>query len=318
MHTRKEFLLKLKIVLFVMIGLLASLTTFAQPDIRSVELLRQNPAYERFFNGGPAPDHIQKARAEQRAKEMSPKGAFDRQAVGDTPIINNQGVVNAFSSVFENRIASGEFVCIYGANFANSGASAPGGNLPTALNGVEVRINNILAALSYVGPGQINAQMPYGLPQFGNSSIVVTVAGKSSSPFTMTNSVVAPVLYKLQNGAVYTQNQSGFPVGTPGNSPLVISGQSVGTTHYASGLGLTNPFVDVGKVTFGAPQCAASMVVVYSSTPVSVGYCGLSPGSVGLGQVNLIWPGATPAGTHTVQLRLGGVDIPAFTVTTSR
>lgn len=314
---RKEFLLKLKIVLFIMM-LVSSLATFAQPDIRSVELLRQNPSYEAFFNASPPPAHIQTSRAAGRAKEMSPKGAFDRQAVGDTPIINNQGIVNVFSTVWQNRLVAGEFVSIYGANFANISASAPPGNLPTNLNNVQVRVNGILAPLSYVGPGQINAQMPYTVSQFGNSNIVVTVGQKSSNSFTITNSVVAPVLYKL-GGVVYTQDQFNQPVGMPGFPALITGSQPVATVHYVSGLGLTSPFVDAGQVTPAASTCNATMVVQSTTaTGLYVSYCGLSPGSIGLGQINLIWPANTPTGNHSVQLRQGGVDIPTFYVNVVR
>lgn len=296
---------------FMFVALLSALSLFGQMEEDEKKSREVNPAYQSIMGWSAAPAHIQIQAGEANLK------VGRRTAVGQTPIIYNGGIVNTFYPTFVNAVAPGEFVSIYGANFANFGQSAPAGNLPTFLNGVQVLVNNVAASLSYVGPNQINAQLPYSTLSFGNNTVVVSVNGLRSANFMIGGSIVLPALYKL-GSSVYTQNQAGQPVGMPGYQGLLIGSTAVASIHYASGLGLTSPFVAAGQVTYTASSCNSSMIVQYSSTPVTIGYCGLSPGSIGLGQVNLIWPASTPAGTHTIRLRHGGVDIPAFTVTTRR
>ena len=71
--------------------------------------------------------------------------------------ISPAGIVPLDSQI--STIQSGEWVSIYGSNFA-SGTAVWNGNFPTSPGGTSVSINGKAAYLSLVSPGQINLQAP--------------------------------------------------------------------------------------------------------------------------------------------------------------
>src|SRR3989442_4223779 len=83
----------------------------------------------------------------------------------DSVPVSVTGVVNGAS--FQPGIAAGSWVTIQGANLANTNPGRTwrsdeivNGNLPTALDGVSVTINNKPAYVYYISPTQINVQAP--------------------------------------------------------------------------------------------------------------------------------------------------------------
>ena len=72
-------------------------------------------------------------------------------------------------------------ITIYGANLASETMTAPEGSPPVILGGTIVYINGYFAPLLYVSAGQINAQVPVGLPQ-GSVSLAVVSGTEVSAP----------------------------------------------------------------------------------------------------------------------------------------
>src|SRR5437867_1874878 len=86
-----------------------------------------------------------------------------------TPVVVPQGFVNAATgrSAFGVPVAArGSLVSIYGSNLSAIITSATGVPLPTQLPGTQTQVlfGGIAAPLLFVSPVQINAQVPFELP----------------------------------------------------------------------------------------------------------------------------------------------------------
>ena len=89
---------------------------------------------------------------------LTPPGAAPQK-----PAVSSGGVVNAANS--KAGVVAGSWITIFGQNFTTSTRSWRGdeivnGVLPTSLDGVSVTVNGKPAAISFISPGQINAQAP--------------------------------------------------------------------------------------------------------------------------------------------------------------
>jgi hypothetical protein len=122
-------------------------------------------------------------------------GVFD-----DTPVIRtSQGVQTASGYGGFAAIAPGTWVEIFGTNLANvvvqqwSGADFNGNEAPTAVGGTSVTIGGQSAFISYVSPGQVNAQVPSNIST-GLQPVVVSTPGGTSLPYSVQVNLTEPGL----------------------------------------------------------------------------------------------------------------------------
>ena len=95
-------------------------------------------------------------------------------------LIFSGGIVNPTTYASE-PFAPGEIVALFGLQLAAPGTSAVNPGLPplaTTLGSVQVLVNGVAAPLFYVGPGQINFQIPYSLVS-GQIATVQVVSGST-------------------------------------------------------------------------------------------------------------------------------------------
>ncbi len=86
--------------------------------------------------------------------------------------------------------------------WAGSDFAGLGNNLPTNLSGVQVKVNNIAAAVYYISPGQISFQVPSGVS--GNATVEVINNGVVSNTLSATASNSAPAIFPvIENGVNY-------------------------------------------------------------------------------------------------------------------
>jgi hypothetical protein len=117
-----------------------------------------------------------------------------------SPVVSAGGVVDAAS--FAAPVAPGSLVSIFGSNLAPQTGQAAAIPLPISLAGVSVSFNGLSAPLLYVAPGQINAQLPFGVSSYSSVNKVVNNNGIVSTPQTIDVSPYAPVVFALQGYAV--------------------------------------------------------------------------------------------------------------------
>ena len=129
---------------------------------------------------------------------------------------------------------------VYGQQLADQVGQPNTPPFPTQLNGTQVTLGGQALPLRYVGGGQVNAQVPFGLPV--NTALQLVVQRG------VTLSVPQDVVVAAAQPAVYTQDQSGKGAGVivDANTGNVVTGSTpagVGDTVviYCNGLGAVSP-----------------------------------------------------------------------------
>jgi uncharacterized protein (TIGR03437 family) len=236
--------------------------------------------------------------------------SLDPPNLADRPVPNPNGIVSISSYV--PAMAPGSLISIFGRNLADSGtfSSTP---LPMLLGGACVTLNNQPLPLLMTSSGQINAQIPPETTAGRYTLVIRGIDKKSAStaqPVTVAKyapSIFADPVSKM--AAVFHQDGSPVTKDSPAkrDEPLVL---------YATGLGPTKG----GRVTAGVPAPSSPLAItddvnVFFGDPrikeagIIVDWSGLTPGFIGVYQVNLRVPGAHLRGDALqVTLRIGGID----------
>jgi uncharacterized protein (TIGR03437 family) len=243
------------------------------------------------------------------------------------PMILTGGIVNAANFAAE-PLSLGDIGSIFGTQLAPTGTSAVNSSTPlaTTLGGTQVMVNGVPAPLYYVGPGQINFQIPYGLTA-GQLAVVQVVAnGTAGNSRSVTINAGAP--RDLTFNAFLAGNYGAIVNGSDGSLTLP-SGTSIpgfkshpakpGDTIiiYGIGFGQTAPGAVEGQA---APSTApletvSNVTATFGggftgrATTGNVLFSGLTPTAVGLYQVNVTVPSDTPLGALVpVTLLVNGVQ----------
>jgi uncharacterized protein (TIGR03437 family) len=189
-------------------------------------------------------------------------------------------------------------ISIFGSGLARStyalaASDISGGMLPTELNYVRVYVQDWPVPLLYVSDGQINFLMSSVLNP-GTVRVRVVTEGISGPEITVTLVDSAPALFALDGGYAIATSAGGklLTADAPAHAGDTI-------VIYATGLGRTSPNPAPGEI----PTYAGSILALpslqvtlagKSVDPVFIKYAGLTPGSAGLYQINLIVPDGTP------------------------
>jgi uncharacterized protein (TIGR03437 family) len=245
---------------------------------------------------------------------------FDITSMGGCPAsVLNQPQFEASGAIvngasFQAEFASGTWLTIRGTKLASTtrtwqASDFNGRALPTALDGVQVKINNRLAYIYYISPTQLNVLAPDD-PVTGPVPVQVITRDSASAIVTVNKSPVAPAFfsYSAQSGRyVIAQDAVSYALlGPPGllGAGVVTTPARPGEniTLYATGLGATTPATNTGETVVSALPVAAPVQVTIGGQPAAVAYAGLI-GS-GLYQVNVVVPALLP-GDARIELRTG-------------
>jgi uncharacterized protein (TIGR03437 family) len=211
-----------------------------------------------------------------------------------------------------DSLSPGSIATIFGTGLATSTAQAEALPLPMALGGATVTVNGIAAPLFYASRLQINFQIPYET-LVGAASIVVSVAGADSKPFSALVQAASPGIFQFGTNRAVVQNPDGSVNET--NNPVAAGSHIVA---YLTGLGpMDNPVAD-GVAAPATPLSSATspFSATIGGQPANVSFLGLTPGYVGLAQANITIP-ALPAGSYSLVVMIDGVPSNAPLVTVS-
>jgi len=221
---------------------------------------------------------------------------FDRLVLTQpAPSVPPDSVVNGAS--FTSLLATGELVSIFGQQLASGISQASGFPLPISLDGSTVTLNGVPMALVYASPDQINAALP--LDALGLATVRVT----TSAGFAETEISIGDVAPAIFPSAITHAN--GTPVSatapvTPGET-LVI---------YMTGLGQVDGKIAAGQAAPSSPLLrvlAPVEVQIGATTPITPDFAGLTPGFVGLYQVNVHIPPDLPAMAYLLRVSENGI-----------
>ena len=245
-------------------------------------------------------------------------GTFD-----PTPVIRTtSGVISAGGYGGFFSIAPSTWMEIYGVNLATllsqtwAGTDFNGIQAPEALGGTTVTVAGVPAYIDYVSPGQVNAQVPSGIP-FGQQPVVVTTAGGTSIAYSINVNAAEPgllatslfILNRNQNvEAVFSNSLTTFvfPAGISGLSTAPAkSGDQI--TFYGIGFGPVTPNTAAGQIVQQQSQLQMDLQITFAGVPAIVTYAGLAPDYVGLYQFNLTVPNVPASNTVPIAFSLAGV-----------
>jgi uncharacterized protein (TIGR03437 family) len=178
--------------------------------------------------------------------------------------------------------------------------------LPTSFAETSVIVGGFEAPLYFLSNGQVNIQIPTELVPNQTYQVIVSANGALSVPDRLTVTPVQPGIAAFPDGRVIAQHADFTLVdaGRPARPDEVI-------LLYLAGLGETNPRVPSGQVSPLA-QVVVPVTVTVDGRPATVHYAGLTPGAIGLYQINVQIPAASPSGELSLVVRQG--DLEANTV----
>ncbi len=216
-------------------------------------------------------------------------GANSAAAVG------SGGVVNAASYDKNSVLAPGSIVSVFGSSMTTSSTPATGSTfpLPTTLSGATVLIGGIPSPIFYASGGQINAQVPFELPPNARPQVALQTAALYAVPETITIDAARP--------GIFTTDGSQGVVLTPGNQ-LVDAAHPAAAGDvlvvYCTGLGVTNPLVATNQ---RSPEAIPAVAAIQPTATIGgvnapVKFAGLTPGFIGLYQVNVQVPAGVMPG----------------------
>ena len=215
---------------------------------------------------------------------------MDRLILTPPPNVSETGVVNTASGTAE--LAPGALVSVYGRNLAPEDQQASQAPLPRELSGVSLTANGEPLPLLYVSPTQINAQLPFALRD-GAALRVRTPNGVSDTSIPVLDAAPGIFAVTHPNGLRVSEESPSQP------------GEFL--TIYASGLGEVSGRIAAGEPAPYAPLLTtrSPIEVEFANALLRPSFAGLTPGKVGLYQVNFQVPGQLYGSQHTLRLRVG-------------
>lgn len=226
-----------------------------------------------------------------------------------TPVILENGVVNAASQIQAEPVAPGALVAISGRDLTAAAGQPENRPLPLAFNDVSVTFGGVAAPISLVSPSRIQVVVPSILPP-GTTEVVITRAGSASAPQSVGVRTHAPGIFSILGRALVANTDSTLaqPAGSlPAmNCRPAVSGEAI--LIYATGLGPVDPpVVDGADSMDQARQTTTLPKVTIGGESAAVVFSGLSQQFPGVYLITAIVPATAPAGAAVpLQIEIGG------------
>ena len=229
------------------------------------------------------------------------------------PTFAAANIVNA-ASFSSGTLAPGGIVSLFGVGLGSNWGTASN-PLPTTLAKTKITLSGVAnpAPLFYASPSQVNFQIPYeasgstklNLIRDDNSttSVDVTVGEAQPGLFAADSSGAGPAAATLPDGSFLS---SANPVATDGSGVVVL---------YATGLGRVQGGATTGVGASGAASVVNQVKVSVGGHSLDPDYAGLTPGFVGLYQINVRIPaGLGLTGNVPIKVTEAGVDSNTVTI----
>jgi uncharacterized protein (TIGR03437 family) len=196
-----------------------------------------------------------------------------------------------------SALAPGSLIKIEGTDLSPIRQATSERPLPTALGESCITVNGLPIPLILVSNNEINAQIPFEI--VGNATLILRTPGGVSDNFNVQVGSSAPSIFRAMiagiDGLVPTivNGRNGLLV--TGSNP-VKKGDSI--VIYLTGLGKTNPPVAAGLAAPADPlaRTIVEPVVTLGSRELPIEFSGLTPGEVGVYQINAKIPFDVPTG----------------------
>jgi uncharacterized protein (TIGR03437 family) len=202
-----------------------------------------------------------------------------------------ESVVNAADQT--KGVAPGGLIIIKGRDLSPVNVATKEIPLPTALGESCLTVNGLPVPMIFVSSTQINAQLPFQAE--GNVTMVLRTPGGVSDNYNLSilpsapsifrnQDIEAPIIVRSANGEIATASN---PV--RGGDTLVI---------YTTGLGKTTPEIPAGRPAPADPLSIplVEIKVTLAGVELPIAFAGLTPGQIGVYQINVAVPHWVPKG----------------------
>ena len=243
-------------------------------------------------------------------------------AGGGTGTATISTVISASAYGGFKTIAQGTWIEIYGTGLApdtRSWAASDfnGPNAPTSLDGVQVKINGENAFISYISPGQINAQVPSDAAIGTAIPVTVSNNGVTTNPYNVTVTgiepgLLAPSTFNLggkQYLAALAADYSAYIAPAGAVAGVTSRPAKPGETIilYGIGFGLVTPSSPAGLIEqSSANRLLLPLEISFGGTPAQISFEGLAPSYVGLFQFDVVVPQLANSSLVPVTFTLAG------------
>jgi uncharacterized protein (TIGR03437 family) len=219
------------------------------------------------------------------------------------PNVATGGIVS--SGDFSSPPAAGLLVSIFGSALADGSAGFNSAPVPTQLGSTQVLLGGVDLPLVYVSENQVNVLIPFETPLNVPLSLLVQRNNAISVPVTTAVFAAQPAILSngLGQGDIFG---AGGQTLADANAPAAAGDVLV---IYAVGLGAVTPPVPTGTGSPSSPlaKVSAPTIVTIGGQSVQPVFAGLTPGFVGLYQLNVVMPAGVTAGSQVpVTVSVGG------------
>lgn len=232
------------------------------------------------------------------------------------PVLN--AAVNAASFAANTPLAPGSIISLFGQDLANGTASAGSLPLDVTLAGATVVMAGSSLPAIFASNGQINTFVSAGITPNTSHQILVQRGVTLSVPISVDVGPSEPAIF-------------GYPLpGDPPSQGAIVNAVTYAVAHpatpigagdilaiFCTGLGAVDQAIPDGTGAPSSPPAntTATPVVTVGGKPARVLFSGLSPGFVGLNQIDAVVPtGVTPGNQVPVVISILGQTSPAATI----
>ncbi|HTB14551.1 MAG TPA: protease pro-enzyme activation domain-containing protein [Bryobacteraceae bacterium] len=203
----------------------------------------------------------------------------------------------ANSASFKTQVSPGMLMSVFGAGLANSVATNSGSPLPYSLAGVSATVDGLAAPVIYASPTMLNIQVPFAAGA-GPAVLGVNNNGQVAG-FQFQMSPSSPGVFADANGNVLP-------------TPTVKAGTALAL--YVTGTGDVAPALKTayspasGTALANLPVPVLPLSVTIGGQPAFLEFAGITPGLIGVTQVNILVPSTIPLGNEPIVVTVGGVS----------
>ncbi len=211
------------------------------------------------------------------------------------PVLNRNGTVNNLNPKTGGALSPGLVASVYGSGLAAVAESTGAVPLLTNYKETSVIIGPYEVPLYFVSPTQVNVELPAELAANQQYSIVVSANGALTVPDLIDVVPVEPGIATFSDGRLIAQHNADYTL--VDDAHPAKRGEFL--IMYLIGLGETNPTVASGTPSPGNPLAVPvdQPVLTIDGQPVEIFFAGLTPGGVGLFQINFKVPDNARTGT---------------------
>ena len=297
--------------------------SFSTGDLPIVlQSLKDGSWHGTWQSSAPAAQITLTAAARQLNLQGSEQIEANLSAVHNPPVIRAGGVVNSASSSAYVPVSPGALITIYGDNLAESTAAGPmaPAPLPKTLGGAQVLMAGEILPLVYADEKRINAVVPYDIAASTNQQILVRRALTYSRPVAVDVAEAQPEIFTSAKGMqveaevvrTIAGKQQKFLVSADhpatGGDKLEIK---------CMGLGPVTPTQIAGTAGPRNPEAATTepVQVQIGGVAAKLLFAGLSPGQIGLYEVDaIVPPGVSKGPAVPIVMEVGGLKSQVATI----